>query len=330
MSVRIACGLSTASDPRAGRGRGRHEGRRRAGGAHASTSPSSSRPARTSRRPRRRSRASTRRSQPDVLIGCGAGGVVGDGREIEGGTAVDRLGRGASRTGSCSTFHAEVTEVEDGVAIAGVPDLQGAGGGDPAARPLLVPDRRGALPSSPSARRACRSSAGSPAPARCAARRRCSSASASSPAARVGVRFDGVELLPCVSQGATPIGPELRSPPARGGSSASSPGARRSARCARCSTDSTTPSARCWPRACCWASSSSGGLRRPRSTATSSCAASSAATRRRARSPSARRSSEGQVVRVHARDAALGRPRPARRAGAAPRGARRRRRRPAR
>jgi small ligand-binding sensory domain FIST len=25
----------------------------------------------------------------------------------------------------------------------------------------------------------------------------------------VGVRFDGVELLPCVSQGATPIGPEL-------------------------------------------------------------------------------------------------------------------------
>ena len=27
--------------------------------------------------------------------------------------------------------------------------------------------------------------------------------------ARSGVRFDGVEILPCVSQGAAPIGPEL-------------------------------------------------------------------------------------------------------------------------
>jgi small ligand-binding sensory domain FIST len=29
------------------------------------------------------------------------------------------------------------------------------------------------------------------------------------PGGAIGVRFDGVELLPCVSQGATPIGPEL-------------------------------------------------------------------------------------------------------------------------
>ena len=29
------------------------------------------------------------------------------------------------------------------------------------------------------------------------------------PGGAIGVRFDGVELLPCVSQGATPVGPEL-------------------------------------------------------------------------------------------------------------------------
>jgi len=33
----------------------------------------------------------------------------------------------------------------------------------------------------------------------------------------IGVRFDGIELLPCVSQGATPIGPELTITAGEGG-----------------------------------------------------------------------------------------------------------------
>ena len=38
---------------------------------------------------------------------------------------------------------------------------------------------------------------------------RCSAATRSLDDGAVGVRFDGVEMLPCVSQGAAPIGPEL-------------------------------------------------------------------------------------------------------------------------
>ena len=40
-------------------------------------------------------------------------------------------------------------------------------------------------------------------------RARCSSDDEVVDDGAVGVRFDGVEMLPCVSQGAAPIGPEL-------------------------------------------------------------------------------------------------------------------------
>ncbi|MGH2901084.1 MAG: FIST N-terminal domain-containing protein, partial [Solirubrobacteraceae bacterium] len=132
MSVRIACGLSTASDPRAGAveaaGRVAAELAGRsidlavvfACGAHLAA-------------PEATLEGVHDALQPDVLIGCGAGGVVGDGREIEGGTAVS-VWAAAFDNGIVSTFHAEVTEVEDGVAIAGVPDLEGAGGA------ILLPD----------------------------------------------------------------------------------------------------------------------------------------------------------------------------------------------
>jgi small ligand-binding sensory domain FIST len=206
MSVRIACGLSTASDPRLGaveaaakvaaalRGQsidlavvfasGRHLGAPEATleGVHEALSP-------------------------DVLIGCGAGGVVGDGREIESGTAI-AVWAAAFENGFVSTFHAEVTEVEDGVAIAGVPDLTGAGGA------ILLPDPY-SFPTDAVLAELAERAPGVPVLGGVSSARTLRGQAALFlgervvPGGAVGVRFDGVELLPCVSQGATPIGPEL-------------------------------------------------------------------------------------------------------------------------
>jgi small ligand-binding sensory domain FIST len=142
-----------------------------------------------------------------VLIGCGAGGVVGDGREIEGGTAVS-VWAAAFENGIVSTFHAEVTEVEDGVAIAGVPDLQGAGGA------ILLPDPY-SFPTDAVLAELAERSPGVPVLGGISSVRTLRGQAALFlgervvPGGAVGVRFDGIELLPCVSQGATPIGPEL-------------------------------------------------------------------------------------------------------------------------
>ena len=115
-----------------------------------------------------------------------------------------------------SPFHAEVTEVEDGVAIAGVPDLQGAGGA------LLLPDPY-SFPTDAVLAELADRAPGVPVLGGVSSARTLRGQAALFlgervvPGGAVGVRFDGVELLPCVSQGATPLGPELRSPPARGG-----------------------------------------------------------------------------------------------------------------
>jgi small ligand-binding sensory domain FIST len=145
--------------------------------------------------------------EPGVLIGCGAGGVVGGGREIEGGTAVT-VWAACFDEGTVSTFHAEVTEVEDGLSVSGVPDLRGAGGAillpDPYSFPTdaVLAELHGRAPGVPvvggvSSARTLRGQAA------------LFLGEEVVPGGAIGVRFDGIELLPCVSQGATPIGPEL-------------------------------------------------------------------------------------------------------------------------
>jgi small ligand-binding sensory domain FIST len=206
MGVRIACGLSTAADPRAGaieaaaKAAAALDGETIdlavvfASGAHLAE-------------PEATLAGVHEALAPDVLIGCGAGGVVGDGREIEGGTAVS-VWAAAFENGFVSTFHAEVTEVEDGVAIAGVPDLQGAGGA------LLLPDPYSFPTDAVLAELAARAP-GVPVLGGVSSARTLRGQAALFlgervvPGGAIGVRFDGVELLPCVSQGATPIGPEL-------------------------------------------------------------------------------------------------------------------------
>ena len=160
--------------------------------------------------PTRCSPRSTRSSRPTGLIGCGAGGVIGHGREIEGGAAVSVWAANLGEDGTATTFHAAVEELEIGTgALTGHGRPRGRRRRDPARRPGDLPHRRGAaLPervdADAAAARRARVRAQSTATRPC-----CSSTSDVVHDGAVGARLDGVEMLPMVSQGAAPIGPEL-------------------------------------------------------------------------------------------------------------------------
>ncbi len=206
MSVRIACGLSTAADPRTGAIEAAAKAAAGLAGRHIDLAVVFASGAHLAD-PEATLEGVHEELAPEVLIGCGAGGVVGDGREIEGGTAV-AVWAAAFDDGVVSTFHAEVTEVQDGLAVSGVPDLRGAGGAillpDPYSFPTdaVLAEVHGRAPGVPvlggvSSARTIRGEAALFLGEEVVA------------GGAIGVRFDGIELLPCVSQGATPIGPEL-------------------------------------------------------------------------------------------------------------------------
>jgi len=144
---------------------------------------------------------------PDQLIGCGGGGVLGRSREVESGTAVS-VWAASLDDGRARAFHATVEPVEGGGALAGMPDLEGSAGVVLLADPLSFPTDPvlkflsemvpmvpllGGLASARTADDGAALFIGDEVVSEGA----------------VGVRFDGVEVLPCVSQGATPVGPEL-------------------------------------------------------------------------------------------------------------------------
>ena len=168
---------------------------------------------------------------PAALVGCGAAGVIGEMREVEHGTAVS-VWAAALDGGEAATFHSEVESLgeSEGV-LSGIPELAGAAGVLLLADPFTFPTDA-VLRELSAPRRCCRCWAALPRPVPPMPRRRCSSARRSDGGA-VGVRFDGVEILPCVSQGAAPIGPELTITACEGLSSASSPAGPRSRSCAR-------------------------------------------------------------------------------------------------
>ena len=145
---------------------------------------------------------------PAELAGCAAGGVIADRREVEQGTAVTvwaaHLG-----AGTASTFYATVEEIDEGTgALAGMADLEGAAGAillaDPATFPTDAVLRflANAAPAVPllGGLASARTAGGGTALFR---------GEEVFEDGAVGVRLDGVEVLPCVSQGAAPIGPEL-------------------------------------------------------------------------------------------------------------------------
>jgi small ligand-binding sensory domain FIST len=145
---------------------------------------------------------------PEGLIGCGAGGVIGHGREIEAGPAVS-VWAASLGDGSAATFHAAVEELEEGTgALSGMPDLAGAAGAILLADPVSFPTDAvlrflsDATPMLPLL--------GGLASGRTLDDETMLFVDDEVVAeGAVGVRLDGVEVLPAVSQGAAPIGPEL-------------------------------------------------------------------------------------------------------------------------
>jgi small ligand-binding sensory domain FIST len=143
---------------------------------------------------------------PAQVVGCGAGGVLGDGRELEDGTAV-AVWAASFEEGTVETFHARAVG-EDNTAIDGLPDLGGGGA------LLLLPDPY-SFPTDRVLSSLAVAAPGMPVVGGLASARTLEGASALFLGEEVvgegavGARFSGIDILPCVSQGAAPVGPEM-------------------------------------------------------------------------------------------------------------------------
>jgi small ligand-binding sensory domain FIST len=146
------------------------------------------------------------RLAPRALVGCGAQGVVGSGRELEqGGVAVWAA---SMPEAELESFHLETLSTGDSVAVAGMPDLDSA----EAAFMLVDPY---SFPTEPLLDQIAEDHPGLPVLGGLA------SAGGGAGAmllmrdgeilseGAVGVTLAGVDVRPCVSQGARPIGPEM-------------------------------------------------------------------------------------------------------------------------
>src|SRR4051812_47117467 len=139
------------------------------------------------------------RLHPEALVGCGAQGVVGGGRELEdGGVAI----WAASLEADVDPFHVQVGRAGEAVVISGVPELDGADAAillaDPfsfPAEPLLsqLSDARPNLPVVGGMASASGLLVGDEAVS----------------GGAVGVVLRGGSVRTCVSQGARPVGPEM-------------------------------------------------------------------------------------------------------------------------
>jgi small ligand-binding sensory domain FIST len=146
--------------------------------------------------------------EPGGMIGCGGAGVVGDAREIEDGSAISVWAANLG-DGRATTFHADVRPTESGgVTVSGMPVMAGADG------VVLLPDPY-SFPTDAILEELADRAPGVPVLGGVASARTLDGSAALlhdgtvCDSGAVGVRFDGVELLPCVSQGARPVGPEL-------------------------------------------------------------------------------------------------------------------------
>lgn len=145
---------------------------------------------------------------PGALVGCGAGGVLGQGRELEGGTGVAVWAAALEETGEARAFHATVRREEDVGVLDGMPEIGSDGAvimlSDPYSFPTdaVLDGIAEAAPGVPvlgglSSARSPMGDAALFADERVVAE------------GAVGVCLNGVELLPCVSQGAAPLGREM-------------------------------------------------------------------------------------------------------------------------
>src|SRR3954453_6843296 len=141
VSVRIGCGLSSVPDPRLGAIEASEAARHELGGepadlvlAFASGSHLES--------PEATLEGIYDVLDPDVLIGCGARGGRGCGPEGEGRTAVS-VWAASLGAGAATPFHAGVEELDDGLAVYGVPDLDGANAALLLPAPIPFPPHQG-------------------------------------------------------------------------------------------------------------------------------------------------------------------------------------------
>lgn len=206
MPVRVGCGLSTLADPQAGALEAAERAFARLGrsadlavvflaGGHLAA-------------PEIALDAAGAVLDPAGLIGCGAAGVVGDAREVEHATAISvwaaNLGGGRA-----TTFHADTRPGDSGgVTVSGMPVIAGADG------VVLLPDPY-SFPTDAILDELAARAPGVPVLGGVASARTLDGSAALlhdgtfCEGGAVGVRFDDVEMLPCVSQGARPVGPEL-------------------------------------------------------------------------------------------------------------------------
>jgi small ligand-binding sensory domain FIST len=146
--------------------------------------------------------------RPPALIGCGAGGVLGCGSEHEGGSTAVAVWAASLGDGTAQTFHATAAVQDDMVTVMGMEDLAGATGA------ILLPDPF-SFPTDALLHDLATRAPGVPVIGGLASGRTHEDTGALfhgdelCDGGIVGVRFDGVEVLPCVSQGAAPVGPEM-------------------------------------------------------------------------------------------------------------------------
>ena len=144
---------------------------------------------------------------PGSLIGCGAGGVLGGGRELESGTAV-AVWTASFGTGTAQAFHASIRGDDDDPVLEGVPES----GSDGALMMLCDPY---SFPADAVLAGLAAQAPGLPVLGGLASARTVDGSGALfldgdvHQEGAVGVSLQGVEMLPCVSQGAAPLGREL-------------------------------------------------------------------------------------------------------------------------
>jgi small ligand-binding sensory domain FIST len=144
---------------------------------------------------------------PAALVGCGAGGVLGGARELEGGTGV-AVWAAALEGGEARPFHATVRREEEMGVLDGMPEI----GSEAAVIMLSDPY---SFPTDAVLDGIAEAAPGVPVLGGISSARTPMGEAALFADGRVvdegavGVCLNGVELLPCVSQGAAPLGREM-------------------------------------------------------------------------------------------------------------------------
>jgi small ligand-binding sensory domain FIST len=145
---------------------------------------------------------------PQVLVGCGASGVLGGGRELESGTAVVVWAAAFDGAGEARPFHVTVGEEDGEHVIAGLPAIT-------ATSSLIMLADPYSFPTDAVLSALAREAPGVPVLGGLSSARTPDAAGALflddglCERGAVGICMDGIEMLPCVSQGATPLGREV-------------------------------------------------------------------------------------------------------------------------